>query len=283
MPKTKEIWFWDVVHAAFGTRWAQISLVFGTDPARWRENTGVALTIQDVSGEAILLAGGAAAILLQVADPAVARGVAGHSTFAERPLDRLHGTLTYLYVTVYGTPEEARAIARSVGSAHREVPRASDASLQLWVAATLYDTAMRVRQLVWGPDSGPDAEALLADYAVVGTALGVPRGSWPTDTAAFADYWSGYPLEVGDDARGIARELLHPAGPPWLRALMPTVRVVTAGLLSPELRDAYGLEHDQARFDRLVRRTRTVYPRLPRWLRETPKRHYLQRFRLARK
>lgn len=239
----------------------------------------MALTIQDVSGEAILLAGGAAAILLQVADPAVARGVAGHSTFAERPLDRLHGTLTYLYVTVYGTPDEARAIARSVGAAHREVPRATDAALQVWVAATLYDTAMRVRELVWGPDSAADAEALLADYAVVGTALGVPRGSWPADTAAFAEYWSTYPLEVGGDARGIARELLHPAAPIWLRALMPAVRVVTAGLLSPELREAYGLPHDAERFDRLVRRTRAIYPRLPRWLREAPKRHYLRRYR----
>ena len=239
----------------------------------------MALTIQDVSGEAILLAGGAAAILLQVADPAVARGVAGHSTFAERPLNRLHGTLTYLYVTVYGTPDEARAIARSVGAAHREVPRATDAALQLWVAATLYDTAMRVRELVWGPDSTADAEALLADYAVVGTALGVPRDTWPADTAAFSEYWSTYPLEVGDDARGIARELLHPAAPIWLRALMPTVRVVTAGLLSPELREAYGLPHDAERFDRLVRRTRAIYPRLPRWLREAPKRHYLRRYR----
>lgn len=242
----------------------------------------MALTIQDVSGEAILLAGGAAAILLQVADPAVARGVARHSTFAERPLDRLHGTLTYLYVTVYGTPEEARAIARSVGEAHRGVPRATDATLQAWVAATIYDTAMGVRELMQGPDSAADADALLADYAVVGMALGVPRSDWPASRAAFAEYWSAYPLEVGDDARGIARELLHPSGPWWLRLLMPAVRVVTAGLLSPELREAYGLPHDAEHFDRLVRRTRSIYPRLPRWLREAPKRHYLRRFRRAR-
>ncbi|HWR85066.1 MAG TPA: oxygenase MpaB family protein, partial [Rhodoglobus sp.] len=54
--------------------------------------------IADVSDEAILLAGGGAAILQQLANPVVAAGVAGHSDFAERPLDRLHGTLTYLYV-----------------------------------------------------------------------------------------------------------------------------------------------------------------------------------------
>ncbi len=63
--------------------------------------------MQEVAGEGILLAGGAAAILLQVADPRVAAGIAAHSDFADRPLDRLHATLTYLYVTAYGTDAEA--------------------------------------------------------------------------------------------------------------------------------------------------------------------------------
>ena len=88
--------------------------------------------------EALLLGGGAAAILLQAADPTIAASVARHSNFATRPLDRLHGTLTYLYVTEFGTPEEAAAVARQVGAAHRPVPGAQDEQLQLWVAATLY-------------------------------------------------------------------------------------------------------------------------------------------------
>jgi uncharacterized protein (DUF2236 family) len=240
----------------------------------------MALSIADVSGEGILLAGGAAAILLQVADPQIARSVAVHSDFAERPLDRLHGTLTYLYVTVYGTPDEARAIARRVGGAHAGVPGATDAGLQLWVAATIYATAMSIRELLGGPDSPADAEALLADYAVVGTALGVPRTQWPSSRAAFTAYWDGYPLEVGDDARGVARDLLRPARVPWwMRALLPAIRVVTTALLPAPLRDAYGLEHDERRFARYVRLARRVYPRLPRRVREWPKDHYLRRFR----
>ena len=240
----------------------------------------MALRITDVSADAILLAGGARAILLQLANPGVGHGVAEHSDFVDRPLDRLHGTLTYLYVTVYGTPDEARAVARAVGQAHRPVTGASDPALQLWVAATLYDTAMQVRELVYGPLSPEDGEALLADYAVVGTALGVPRSSWPTDRAAFAEYWSSAALAVDDVARGIASALLHPANVPWwMRVLMPTVRVMTAGLLSPDLRAAYGLEFDERRFRRLVRTTRTVYPRLPRLIRHAPMRRYLRAFR----
>lgn len=242
----------------------------------------MALRIADVSADAILLAGGARAILLQLANPAVGHAVAAHSNFAERPLDRLTGTLTYLCVIVFGTPEEARAVARRVGAAHRPVEGANDAALQLWVAATIYDTAINVRELVFGPLSDDDAESLLMDYAVVGTALGVPRELWPADRAAFATYWARAvgELRVDDVTRGVATALLHPVNLPWwMRPLMPTVRVVTAGLLDAPLRAAFGLEHDERRFARAVRIAQRVYPRLPRFVREAPQRHYLKRFR----
>jgi len=237
--------------------------------------------IADVSAEAILLAGGARAILLQLANPVVARGVARHSGFAARPLDRLRGTLTYLYVIVYGTSDEVAQVARQVGAVHRPVRGdgydARDADAQLWVAATLYDTARQVHELVF--DSVWD-DALLADYAIVGGALGVPVAAWPATRAAFDEYWGSAALAVGHDARGVARALLHPSsGPWWLRAAMPTVRVVTAGLLSPELREAYDLPLNQKRFERWVRLARVVYPRLPQFIRNAPKRHYLKRFR----
>jgi len=237
--------------------------------------------IADVSAEAVLLAGGARAILLQLANPVVARGVARHSDFATRPLDRLHGTLTYLYVIVYGTPDEVARVARRVGDAHRPVRGegydARDMDAQLWVAATLYDTARQVHELVFG---GHWDDALLADYAVVATTLGVPLALWPTTKDAFSQYWSSAALVVGDDARGVAQALLHPsAGPWWLRAAMPTVRMLTAGLLSPELREAYDLPLDERRFDRWVRVARRVYPRLPAWIRHAPQRRYLRAFR----
>ncbi len=99
-----------------------------------------------VAREGALLAGGARAILLQVAHPAVGRGVAEHSDFAQRPLDRLRATLTYVYCVTFGEPEDIEAVAAQVTAAHRRVTgagyRASDPELQLWVAATLYDTAL---------------------------------------------------------------------------------------------------------------------------------------------
>ena len=244
------------------------------------------LRIADVSADAILLAGGARAILLQIANPGVGRGVAEHSDFAARPLDRLHGTLTYLYVIVYGTPDEVARVARRVGTAHRPVEgseySARNEDLQLWVAATLYDTAMLVRERVFGPLDPADAEALLDDYAIIATTLGLPRSMWPADRASFDAYWarSVAALRVDAPARRVAQELLHPAaGPLWLRALMPMVRVLTAGLLEPQLRAAYDLPLRPRRFALIMTLVRVVYPRLPEFIRHAPKRQYLRRFR----
>jgi uncharacterized protein (DUF2236 family) len=242
--------------------------------------------VGDVAAEALLLAGGARAILLQLANPAVARGVAEHSDFAERPLDRLRGTLTYLYVVTFGTPEEIARVARRVGHAHAPVRSADydarDETLQLWVAATLYEGGVRMHELVFGELAAEDAQSLLDRSAAIATTLGVPRSLWPTTPADFAAYWSRCEsrLEVGDVARGVAGALLHPHRAPWwFRLVLPPVRVLTAGLLSPQLRVGYKLPLDRRRYDRIVRMLRFAYPRLPRAIRHWPKRHYLAVFR----
>src|SRR3978361_2348269 len=89
------------------------------------------------AADGALIAGGARAILLQVADPVVAAGVARHSDFAHRPVERLRNTLTFAYAVVLGTPDDAARVSAHVGRSHAPVNRATNAELQLWVAATL--------------------------------------------------------------------------------------------------------------------------------------------------
>jgi uncharacterized protein (DUF2236 family) len=248
----------------------------------------------DWAQEALLVAAGGRAILLQVADPAIAAAVARHSDFAHRITDRLRHTLTYCYAVVGGSEQDAALVRRHVNAAHAPVRsgtgdpvafNAFDPDLQLWVAATLYDAAVVVHHLVWGALSRPQADLVLAQFAPLATALQVPAERWPGDRAAFDAYWARRrgELVVGDDARQVCADLLHPAGAPlWLRPMMPVARLVTAGLLDPALRQQYGLAWDdrrQRRFDHVLALVRAVYPRLPRRWRRWPRTVLLRRLR----
>ncbi len=253
------------------------------------------MQIKAMAGEAVLIAAGGRSILLQIADPSIGHGVAHHSDFAARPLDRLRGTLTYVYAVVFGTPEEAARARHQVNHAHGPVAGPATAErpaysaftpeLQLWVAATLYDSAITMRELVYGPPDDATADALYSEYAVLGTALQMPLGLWPRDRAAFARYFDQRLGELRTDAatRTVARQLLHPrTGPLWLRLMMPFGRFVTVGLLPVSVRELFDLpwnEGSQRHFDRLIRLTRRIYPHLPRRLRHWPKNHYLRAMR----
>jgi uncharacterized protein (DUF2236 family) len=78
-------------------------------------------------------------------------------------------------------------------------------------------------------------------------------------------------LQVSDEARGIARELLKLTPTSW-PAIAP-LRLLTAGLLPETLRVQYGLGWGPKR-ERLLRFvqavSRTVVPRLPARLRQPP-------------
>lgn len=92
-----------------------------------------------------LFVGGAAAVILELAEPAVRAGVWEHSTFRKDPLGRLRRTGLAAMITVYGARSIAEPmIARVVrmhagihGTAASGVPySASDPGLLTWVHAT---------------------------------------------------------------------------------------------------------------------------------------------------
>ncbi len=257
---------------------------------------GRPLGARDIGAEAVLVAGGGRAILLQIAHPAVGRGVVDHSDFAADPLRRLRSTLTFAYAAVYGSSDEVAAVQQAVNIAHAPVRSATpssdgpaysafDPELQLWVAATLYDSAVTVHERIFGPLDQQSADRIYREYSVLGTALQVPAELWPEDRNEFAAYWAATlpELKVTPATRAVAFQLLHSRNLPlWLRSVMPVARLVTAGLLPTALRVDFGLPwnaHRQRRFDRLMRLTGLVYPHLPGWIRHRPRDILLDRLR----
>jgi uncharacterized protein (DUF2236 family) len=237
--------------------------------------------IRRVAGEGLLLAGGGRATLLQIAHPGVAHGVFEHSTFAERPLDRLRSTLTYAYGVLFGTRAEARSVSRAVRAMHGRVTGADDPALLVWVNATLYDTALLLHQRAFGPLPPAEADECYRQYSVLATSIGCPPEAWPADREAFARYLSGMlaSIRVSEEARQIAGALLRPRHfPTALRPALPLTRFLTVGLLPEPIRAGYGYSwtpRRQRRLDRALDVTATLYPRLPARVRHWPKDRYL--------
>jgi uncharacterized protein (DUF2236 family) len=243
-----------------------------------------------IAREGVLIAGGGAAILLQIANPGVGLGVAAHSDFVERPLDRLRTTMTYVFGVTFGSPEEVAHVSKVVTAVHRKVIGpgydATDPDLQLWVASTLYGVGVALYERIFGPLDPVTADQVYEQYSVLGTALQVPASLWPEDRAAFRKYWDDMiaSAEVTDEARRVAHDVLNPgkAAPALIRAGSPLNRLVTTGLLPPRMRQEYRLPWDAAReraFDGFMALTRATYPHLPQLIREAPKERYLRDMR----
>ncbi|KAK8090408.1 hypothetical protein PG997_005369 [Apiospora hydei] len=231
--------------------------------------------LNKISQESIILGGGAAAILLQVANPSVGAGVHEHSNFAHRVPDRLRSTMTYIYCMSFGTPREKQQLADLITRVHADVRgtltegpdrgkeyTALDPHLQLWVAATLYATAVDVYQRVFPHGIADDAEheRIYAEYAVLACALQVPPGLWPQTRADFWAYWDRQ-------------------APWYLRLFLPAVRVVTAEWLPPRLRAEYGCKRHRTVYKFMEKTVRAIYPALPTRFRTWPVRFYLSDMR----
>ena len=257
--------------------------------------SGSRARMQGVAGEGILIAAGGRAILLQLANLAIGHGVADHSHFADRPLDRLNGTLSYVYATVFGDADLAARMAARVNHAHGPVHSAGTTpeynaftpELQLWVAATLYESATHLHGLLYGPLDDETADAVYREYSRLGTSLQVPPELWPADRSAFRHYWNEQLALLRTDAatRAVAHDLLHSrTAPLWYRAALPLARLMTAGLLPPHVRVLFDLPWStlrQRRFNRVVSAIRLIYPCLPRLVRHWPKNHYLRALNAA--
>jgi uncharacterized protein (DUF2236 family) len=214
-----------------------------------------------IDREAAIFLGAGRALLLQLAHPWVAAAIAEHSRALDDPIGRFHRTFGIVFTMVFGSLDQAFAAARRLHRRHAAIAgvlpeatgrfaagtpyRANDVTALSWVHATLTETALVAHNLVFAPLSPAARERYWAESRLFAALFGIPEAALPRDWAGFAAYveamQQGDALAVGDAARRIAAALFRGRlSPPfWYRAL-------TAGLLAPRWREAFGLPYGAA-------------------------------------
>jgi uncharacterized protein (DUF2236 family) len=239
--------------------------------------------VRRINSETALLFGGPRALLLQIAHPDVAAGVADHSDFRRSPFERLWRTLSTMLDVTFGDSERSAAAAARVGAIHASVRGSRglrsydgrDPELLLWVHATIVDTGLRTYERFVGPLPEAVRERYYREMKVVASAFGVPEEVQPGGFDDFQRYLGDAlgRLTVTDEARSLAEGILFPPVSRTLRPIAASFRLATAGLLPGRIRDAYALNwsmaHESA-FAALAGSTRTVIPLLPDRLRRWP-------------
>lgn len=241
---------WERLRTACGSREIDLSRsVLGCGTVTWRVNSELAV-----------LGGGGCALMLQVAHPLVAAGVARFSNYKREPLQRLYRTLDLMLTITFSSAAEAIAAVRQIERRHAKVKGtlqeaigeykrgteydANAADLQLWVHATLVDTAPRLYQMFVGTLSDDELDVYYEESKVVGRMLGIPEEILPPSRREFDGYMqrmiNGDTLAVGDAARDIAASIMSPSTPFGLRYLLPPLNLLTLGLLPEPLRAQYG-------------------------------------------
>lgn len=220
---------------------------FGPQSITWRINR-----------DSVTYIGGLRALLMQIAHPKVAQGVADHSNYREDPFGRLFRTFEVVHDLVFGDRATAMTAASRLHRVHQRVGgsladpvpwphtrryHANDPDLLRWVYATLVDSAMVTHRLLL-PDLEPQQwETYYQESKIFGELCGVSPDDLPESLPDFRAWMrrtvEGPSLHVGDTAREIADAILK--GPPIMYPLRPSNYVLAAGMLPGRMREAFGL------------------------------------------
>ncbi|HEV3000418.1 MAG TPA: oxygenase MpaB family protein [Solirubrobacteraceae bacterium] len=264
--------------------------LFGPGTVTWKVNR-----------EAVLLAGGGRALLLQVAHPSVAAGVVEHSGYDVDPWGRLFRTLDVVTRITFGGADASARASEGLRRAHAGVRgtrgdgvayRAWDPDLLLWVWATLVESAVLVYTRYVAPLPARELAAYYEEQQRFAVACGVPEGHWPATWPRFMrwyDEWLRDECTVSDDSRAIARAIVDPRLPgllkPAARPAVELLNLATVGLTPAVVRERYGLEWGPRRERLLGASTgavRRLLPLLPSLVRELPPARVAERRARAR-
>ena len=229
----------------------------------------------------ILLLAGGRALLMQLAHPKIAAGVADHSHFQNDPFGRLYRTMSAMWSIVFDERTEARAALARVEKRHQSVQGsvppaeplysrshydAFDPELLLWVHATLVDSAMIAYERFVRPLSSVEKIGYYEDSKKLACLFGIQERIIPPSLMEFDRYMdrmlTGEILAVGPTAKNLSHDILYAR--PWIfKPAGPLFRFVTVGLLPEKLREGYQLRWDKRKDKMLSLLARAVQASLP--------------------
>lgn len=215
--------------------------LFGPRSVTWR-----------VHADPAMFVGGLSALMLQALHPLAMAGVAEHSDFRERPLQRLSRTASFVAATTYGSTEVAESVIRVVRNVHRRVVgtapdgrpySASDPALLTWVHTAEAASFLRAqRRYALVPVRGADVDRYYAEVSTVAVKLGATNV--PRSRAEVGDYFRDVrpQLVAGAQAHEALRFLMSPVGgDPVTRTASQVLVLAAVGLLPAWARDLYGM------------------------------------------
>ena len=174
---------------------------------------------------------GPRAVLMQIAHPLIAAGVAEHSQFRTHRFARLYRTSMAAAAITFGSREFALRVIQSINKRHQQVHGvlraqagvfpagtkydANDPELKLWVLSTIIDSTLLVYDLFISPLSSDEREEYYRDNLIVAKLFAIPERILPSTYADFRSYMSSTlesdVISVSDTAREIARALFSPS------------------------------------------------------------------------
>jgi uncharacterized protein (DUF2236 family) len=255
--------------------------LFGPESITWRVNR-----------EGVLLVGGGAALIMQVAHPLVGAGVAEHSNYREDPWGRLYRTLELTTSIVFGSTEKAHAASERLREVHARVHgrtkedggkypagskySANDPKLGMWVHATLVHTSLQVYTTHVGRLTEAERIRYYEEQKLLGEMFGVPQDRQPATLRDFYGYFDDMvqnELAVTNALRDVMDATMRPDLPFIARPLVEAINLATVSLLPAKLRMDLGLDWGPRR-RQLVEASRAVIrralPAVPSLLREFP-------------
>jgi uncharacterized protein (DUF2236 family) len=213
--------------------------VLGPESVAWR-----------VIGHPVSIVGGLRSLIVQSLHPLAMAGVAQHSDYRRRPLDRLRRTSHYVAATTFGDRATAEAAAARVKRIHARVRgtdpvtgsaySASDPDTQLWVHCVEWHSFLAAyRAYATSRLTPAEEDRYIAEGAPIAALLDVPEEAVPRTVAEMRAYFERVrpQLCVSDSTRDAIGFVLNP---PLTRELIPLqvpIRVTAAAAVAIMPRD----------------------------------------------